>query len=60
MSNVGALPLYKINCGIQADEDWAISLFLAQLAGCKPVDLTGITFDDTVRIFAPIIVAGSA
>ncbi len=60
MSNLSLLPLYQLSAGIQNNEDWTVSLFVAQADGATPVDLTGIAFTARVGGYAPIVVNGDA
>ena len=60
MSNIALLPLYEVHAGIQANEDWSMSLFVARPDGVTPIDLTGITFTATVGSYTPISVSGDA
>jgi hypothetical protein len=51
MSNIRALPIYRVSDGVGVYEDWTLTFVLTLSDGVTPLDLSGIAF--TANIWPP-------
>lgn len=60
MSSVQLLPLLRVSAGVQADEDFSLSLAFYLSDGITPINLSGLTFIAKVGVLTTAVSASGA